>query len=138
MRHVCKIFYTLFSASPPLSDLMDKAPSRVKEVFRPKMKRCYELLFKNFVGICVCACIDLRLLVIQHIIASLEYLVQNGTSVNMLANNSSAIRDTFVMLGLQFSLLDHPSIEYFIKYMTIVLFLLLSEMSCLWKSFTDW
>ena len=38
--------------------LVQEANSRIKAAFRPETRRCYELLFRLFVGFCVCCAID--------------------------------------------------------------------------------
>ena len=56
---------------------------------------------------------------IDEIMAYMEYLVENGVSVNMVANNISAIKAMFVMYGLPHPLLQHPRVHYFIKSLKI-------------------
>ena len=51
------------------------------------------------------------------VMAYLEFLVINGVSVNMVANNISAIKANFVMYSLDHAFLDHPKIRYFLKSM---------------------
>ena len=51
--------------------------------------------------------------------AYMEYLVENGVSVNMVANNILAIKAMFVMYGLPHPLLQHPRVHYFIKSLKI-------------------
>ena len=93
------------------------ASTRLRDAFRPKTKRCYHLLFRNFVGFCVCAGISLENVSLCVVMAYLEFLVTNGVSVNMVANNVSAIRANFVIYSLDHSFLDHPKIRYFLKSM---------------------
>ena len=98
---------------------MQRATTRVQQALRPKTARCYDLLFRNFVGFCVCNKINIIYITIDEIMAYMEYLVENGVSVNMVANNISAIRAKFVMYGLPHDLLHHPRIQYFIKSLKI-------------------
>ena len=55
----------------------------------------------------------------SHILSYLEYLITQGVSVNMLANNISACRAKFVMNGLHFALWDHPNVRYMLKSVKI-------------------
>ena len=48
-----------------------------------------------------------------------EYLVVNNCSVSMIANYLSAIKASFVLYNMSYSLLDHPRIKYFQKSMRI-------------------
>ena len=47
--------------------------------------------------------------------AYIEYLTQNQVSVNMMSNNLSAMRASFIMYALPHQVLDHPCIVYFVK-----------------------
>ena len=94
------------------------AAKRVELAFHPKTPRCYELLFRNFVGFCVCCSINVSTASLDEVMAYLEYLVENGVSANMLANNVSALKAHFVMLGLGY-LLEHPRVRYFVKSVKI-------------------
>ena len=87
--------------------------------FRPKTRRCYELLFRNFVGFCLCNATSLYEVSLEFVLAYLEYLTQNKVSVPMLANNISALKAHFTMYNLQFSLFDHPRVRYFVKALKI-------------------
>ena len=55
----------------------------------------------------------------SHILSYLEYLITQGVSVNILANNISACRAKFVMNGPQFALWDHPNVRYMLKSVKI-------------------
>ena len=48
-----------------------------------------------------------------------ECLVINNCSVSMIANYLSAIKASFVLYNMSYSLLDHPRIKYFQKSMHI-------------------
>ena len=47
------------------------------------------------------------------IMAYLEFLVVNGVSVNMVANNISAIKANLIMYSLEHAFLDHPKVDIF-------------------------
>ena len=51
------------------------------------------------------------------VMAYLEFLVMNGVSVNISANNISAIKANLVMYSLEHAFLDHPKSRYFLKSM---------------------
>ena len=108
---------SLFLGQERIAGFMVGANSRLRDAFRPKAKRCYQLLFRNFVGFCVCAAISLRSVSLSVVMAYLEFLVSNGVSANMVANNISAIKANFVMYSLDHSFLDHPRVRYFLKSM---------------------
>ena len=91
----------------------------MESAFRPKTRRCYELLFRNFVGFCICSKIVIQCISLQEIMAYLEFLVENNVSANMLANNISALKANFVKWGLKFKIWDHPRIKYFLKSVKI-------------------
>ena len=102
-----------------MKELQIKAAQRVELAFRPKTKRCYELLFRNFIGFCLCSKIVIHCISLQEIMAYLEFLVQNNVSANMLANNISALKANFVKYGLKFKLWEHPRVRYFLKSVKI-------------------
>ena len=87
--------------------------------FRPKTRRCYELLFRNFIGFCLCSNIVIQSISLQEVMAYLEFLVQTNVSANMLANNISALKANFVKFGLKFKVWDHPRVKYFLKSVKI-------------------
>ena len=98
---------------------MGDANNRIKAAFRPKTRRCYEILFRLFVGFCLCSGVDLCSLDLSCVIAYLEFLVKNKVSVNMIANHVSALKAQFIMYGLPFHILQHPKIRYFQKSLKI-------------------
>ena len=53
------------------------------------------------------------------ILAYLEYLVRNNVSVNIVANHVSAIKPKFIMYDLDYAILDHPKVRYFIRSLKI-------------------
>ena len=113
------MLYFVLGRERPLATLMQRATTRVQQALRPKTSRCYDLLFCNFIGFCVCNKINIISISIDEIMAYMEYLVENGVSVNMVSNNISAIRAKFVMYGLPHDLLHHPRIAYFTKSLKI-------------------
>ena len=107
------------SGQNALAALKSKAASRVAQAFRPKTRRCYELLFRNFMGFCVLTSLNPQLMGVQDVIAYLEYLVENGVSYNMVSNNISALKANFIIYDLKFHLLEHPRIRLFTKSLKI-------------------
>ena len=59
-----------------LSRLMAGACARVKISLRPKTRRCYELLFRNFVAFCICRKKSLYDVDVDIVLSYLEYLVK--------------------------------------------------------------
>ena len=98
-----------------LTALKSRAASRVSQAFRPKTRRCYELLFRNFIGFCQITKLNVKTMDVQDIMAYLEYLVENGVSYNMVANNISAIKANFIIYDLNFHILEHPRVRLFTK-----------------------
>ena len=92
-----------------------KASSRLHMAYRPKTRRCYQLLFRNFIGFCICSGIDPSKITLYEVLAYLEYLSENGVSCNMLANNISALKANFIMYSLQYDLMDQSQVRLFIK-----------------------
>ena len=56
---------------------------------------------------------------VNVILSFCECLVINNCSVSMIANYLSAIKASFVLYNMSYSLLDHPRIKYFQKSMSI-------------------
>ena len=48
-------------------------------------------------------------------LAYFEYLAKNKVSVNMLANHTSALKASFALANLNYALVEHPKIKYFLK-----------------------
>ena len=91
------------------------AKQRLKEAFRPKTQKCYEMLFRIFVVFGLCIKFSISSFGTNDALSYLEYLVRNNVPSNMLANHVSAVRAHFVSRGLNFSVWDHPNIKYFQK-----------------------
>ena len=109
--------YSLFVGQRRIAGFVCGANSRIKDAFRPKTKRCYQLLFRNFIGFCVCAKISVNSISLSVLMAFLEFLAWNQVSVHMIANHVSAIKANLVMYGLEYEFMDHPRICYFLKSM---------------------
>ena len=110
---------TFVAGQRRLLHLVDGASQRVKAAFRPKTRRCYQLLFRNFVGFCCLADILIQDISLHSVMAYLEYLALNKVSVHMVANNVAAIKANFVMYGIDHSVMEHPRVKYFLKSMRI-------------------
>ena len=82
-----------------LTALKSRSAFRVTQAFRPKTRRCYELLFRNFMGSCKITDLNVQTIDVHDIIAYLEYLVENGVSYNI-----SALKANFIMHDLSFHL----------------------------------
>ena len=95
--------------------LKAKASSRLHTAYRPKTRRCYQLLFRNFIGFCICSDIDPTEITLHEVLAYLEYLSENNVSCNMLANNISALKANFIMYSLQYELMEKPQVRLFVK-----------------------
>ena len=113
------VYYTLISAHSDFMRLMNGSRQRLLTAFRPKTRKCYTLLLRNFVGFCQCSKISLQEISIDIILAYLEYLVENKVSMAMIANNISAIKANLTLYGLEYSILDHPRVHYFMKAIRI-------------------
>ena len=107
------------SGRDALTGPKSRAASRIAQAFRPETRRCYELLFRNFMGFCRVTRLNVQHVDLQNLIAYLEYLVENGVSYNMVSNNISALKANFIMYDLPFQLLEHPRIRFFIKSLKI-------------------
>ena len=110
---------TFVAGKRRLLHLVDGASQRVKATFRPKTRRCYQLLFRNFVGFGCLADILIQDVSLHSVMAYLEYLALNKVSVHMVANNIAAIKANFVMYGIDHSVMEHQRVKYFFKSMRI-------------------
>ena len=95
------------------------ARQRLRDAFRPKTQQCYHMLFRTFVGFCLCLSLNINEITSDDALSYLEYLATNNVSVNMIANHVSAVGANFVILGLSYHIWDHPSIRYFQKSLKI-------------------
>ena len=100
--------------------LAQEAQSRLHSAFRPRTARCYALLFRCFIGFCVCSHVNLNKVSIRCILAYLEFLVKNGVSTNMVANHVSATKAQFIMYDLNYDVFDHPKVKYYIRALRII------------------
>ena len=109
--------YSLFAGQERIAGFIVGASTRIRDAFRPRTKKCYQLLFRNFVAFCICAKISIQCISLSVVLAFLEFLAWNQVSVHMVANNVSAIKANLVLYGLDHTFMDHPRIKYFIKSM---------------------
>ena len=77
------------------------------------------MLFRIFLGFCECSKIRLQNVTLVTILAYLEFLVKSNVSVNMVANHMSAIKAKFIMFDLDYTMLDHSKVRYFIRSLII-------------------
>ena len=102
---------TFLGGQKRILHLLDGAADRVKTAFRPKTKRYYYLLFRNFVAFCCLAKILVQDVNVHVIMTYLEFLARNGVSVHMIVNNVAAIKANYVMYGIDHAGMDHPRIN---------------------------
>ena len=58
------------------------ARQRLSEAFRPKTQQCYHMLFRTFVGFCLCLSLNISKITSDDALSYLEYLATNNVSVN--------------------------------------------------------
>ena len=107
------------SGSEAMKELQRKANARAHAAFRPKTRQCYTMLFRTFIGFCLCMkspCNDMSLAIVM---AFLEFLVYNKVSTHMIANHVSALRAMAIVYDIPFVALEHPKVKYFIKSLKI-------------------
>ena len=102
-----------------LRSLSRRAASRTQEAFRPKTRQAYTKMFRVFMAFCIYMQVSLMKIDVNVILSFCECLVANECSVSMIANYLSAIKASFVLCNMSYSLLDHPRIKYFLKSMRI-------------------
>ena len=102
-----------------MSNLSQRAATRIQSAFRPKTQRCYKMLFRTFVAFCVFVNLSLKKVNGKNVISFLEYLAQQNTSVHMLANYVAAIKANFIIYNLDKSCATDPKIKYFLKSVRI-------------------
>ena len=107
------------SGSSRLQRLNREATATLTTSLRPKTRKCYHILFKNFLVFCHCAKISLLNINLSHIMAYLQYLVENNVSVNMMVNNVSALKASFIIYHLDHIMFQNPQIAYFKKALKI-------------------
>ena len=86
---------------------------------RPKTRQAYTKMFRVFLAFCVYMQVALMEIDVNVILSLCECLVVNHCSVSMIVNYLSAIKASFVLYNMPYSLLDHPRIKYFQKSMRI-------------------
>ena len=75
------------SEEKSLGQLLHDANTRIKAAFHPKTRRCYELLFRLFIGFCLCSGVNVAFPTLSIVMAYLEFLVKNQVSVSIIANH---------------------------------------------------
>ena len=103
------------SDNQKLKRLSTKANARLKGAFRPSTAKAYSVMFRTFVSFCVYMSIAVESIDVNGLLAFLECLKYNKTSVNMLANHLAAIRANFNVLGLNADILEDKRLKYYIK-----------------------
>ena len=96
-----------------------KANARAQAAFRPKTRQCYAMLFKTFIGFCLCMKLSCNDMFLSTVMAFLEFLVYNKVSTHMVANHVSALRAMAIVYNIPFAALEHPKVKYFIKSLKI-------------------
>ena len=90
--------------------LSQRAASRTQEGFRPKTRQAYTKMFRLFLAFCIYMQVALMEIDVNVIMSFCECLVVNNCSVSMIANYLSAIKASFLLYNISYSLLDHPRI----------------------------
>ena len=78
------------------------------------------MLFRCFVGFCICSAMDPIAIDLSCILAYLEFLAKHSVSADMVANYVSALKAMFTLYGLKYSLPDDPKVKYFIRSMRLM------------------
>ena len=64
------------------------------------------MLFRCFVGFCICSAMELIAVDLSCILAYMEFLPKNSVSADMVANHVSALKAMFTLYGMKYALLD--------------------------------
>ena len=102
-----------------MRELQRKANARARAAFRPKTKQCYVMLFRTFIGFCLCMKLTCNDMLVSTVMAFLEFLVYNKVSTHMIANHVSALRAMAIVYDIPFAALEHPKVKYFMKSLKI-------------------
>ena len=102
-----------------MKELQRKANIRARAAFRPKTRQCYVMLFRTFIGFCICMKLACNDMLLSTVMAFLEFLVYNKVSTHMIANHVSALRAMAIVYDIPFTALDHPKVKYFLKSLKI-------------------
>ena len=102
-----------------METLSTQASSRVADVFRPKTRRAYTMMFRVFIAFCVVMKVSLASLSVKVVLSFLECLFANKCPVSMICNYVSAIKANFIVYDLPFETCIHPKVKYFIKSLKI-------------------
>ena len=111
--------YSILSDHTTVSALAREAQVRLHSAFRPKTTQAYTMLFRIFIAFCICCSLSINKVTLVHILAYMEFLAKNNVSVPMLANHISALKAKFTLYDLNFQLLDHPKVKYFLRSMKL-------------------
>ena len=76
------------------------------------------MLFRLFVAFCEKKS-QLKTVTLTNELSYLEYLTLNAVSPAMLSNHLSALKAKFTIYGLNYQVLSHPKIQYFVKSVRI-------------------
>ena len=93
-----------------LSHLLESYSCRTNLGFRPKTRRSYFLFFRNIIVFCVCLKVSLINLSVEIIVVYLEYLAEHGVTLNIIANNLSAILANLIIYGFDHSFIEPPRV----------------------------
>ena len=77
------------------------------------------MLFRCFLGFCICSAMELVAVDLSCILAYLEFLAKNSVSADMVANHVSALKAMFTLYGLKHTLLDDQKVKYFVRSMRL-------------------
>ena len=102
-----------------MKPLAEEAVQRTHLAFRPKTQKCYMSLFRLFVAFCIACKIEVTSVPLIVVLSYLEFLVKNNVSVNMICNHVSAIKAMAVLFNINYMVMEHPRIKYFIKALKI-------------------
>ena len=102
-----------------MRELQRKANARARASCRPKTRQCYAMLFRTFIGFCLCMKLSCNEMLLSTVMAFLEFLVYNKVSTHMIANHVSALRAMAIVYDIPFAALEHPKVKYFIKSLKI-------------------
>ena len=109
------MLYFVLSENAALTEYARKASVRAKSAFRPRTFKCYVMLFRSFAAFCMFAKVPLSEISVSVALSYLEFLVENGVSVNMTKNHIAAIKAMFIVHNLEYGSWEHPKVSYFVK-----------------------
>ena len=95
-----------------MAQLSSSASTRIQTAFRPKTQRCYSLLFRTFIALCVYMSIEWSSLMVNHILSFQECLAGQNVFIHILSNYVSVIKTKFIVYDMNYSLLDHYKVFF--------------------------